>query len=139
MVGMADDIFAYCVLCIVIFFFHSYNRMFTTTTSTQIIENEAACPVCGTFANTGERSCCASGGTWFQKCGNANDPNANHTWTEGIEVCKETSPPGKSTYAHNWIKTCVNKKNRESPTPRCVSLAVATNQSSICALATNHV
>ena len=28
---------------------------------------------------------------------------------------------------------------RESPSPRCVSLAVTTNQSSICALVTNHV
>ena len=28
---------------------------------------------------------------------------------------------------------------RESPSPRCVSLAVTTNQSSICELATNHV
>ena len=30
-------------------------------------------------------------------------------------------------------------KNRESPSPRCLSLAVTTNQSSICSLATNHV
>ena len=49
------------------------------------------CPVCGTMSTSGTRSCCAPGGAWFQKCGYADDPDFEHTWTEGIQACKQVT------------------------------------------------
>ena len=46
------------------------------------------CSKCGTLKKSGKPSCCASGGAWFQKCGDAADKNFNHTWVEGIQACK---------------------------------------------------
>ena len=51
----------------------------------QITEAAIACSMCGKFTND-ERSCCAPGGTWFQKCGNK---DAAHTWADGIQACEE--------------------------------------------------
>ena len=47
-----------------------------------------ACPKCGSMKKSGERSCCARGGSWFQECGDAGDPRFAHTWTEGMQACK---------------------------------------------------
>ena len=47
------------------------------------------CSKCATFQNSGKRSCCARGGTWFKDCGNRGDPNSSHTWIEGIRACNE--------------------------------------------------
>ena len=47
------------------------------------------CPKCGTTKQSGKRSCCAPGGAWFKKCGDAGDMTFDHTWSEGIYVCKE--------------------------------------------------
>ncbi len=41
------------------------------------------CPKCGTVKNSGKRSCCASGGAWIKKCG---DAGLEHTWIDGIEA-----------------------------------------------------
>ena len=46
------------------------------------------CPKCGTTKKSGRRSCCARGGSWFKNCGDARDPNFDHTWPEGIRSCK---------------------------------------------------
>ena len=45
------------------------------------------CPKCGTdfFGNP---SCCAIGGTWFSNCGEPGNAKFDHTWREGIKVCK---------------------------------------------------
>ena len=45
------------------------------------------CPKCGNTIKSGEFSCCAPGGTWFKKCGDAADRNFDHTWAEGIQAC----------------------------------------------------
>ena len=45
------------------------------------------CPKCGTVKKFGKASCCARGGAWFQKCGDAADTNFDHTWVEGIQAC----------------------------------------------------
>ena len=37
---------------------------------------------------SGVKSCCAKGGSWFGKCGSADDTNVGHTWYEGVQVCK---------------------------------------------------
>ena len=60
------------------------------------------CPKCGT-TNKGDVSCCARGGSWFQKCGDPGDTRFEYTWTEGINVCK-----GKlATY---WICICGDRQ-----------------------------
>ena len=47
-----------------------------------------ACPQCGVNSNSGKRSCCVRGGTWFKKCGDPGDSNFEHTWDEGMKACK---------------------------------------------------
>ena len=46
------------------------------------------CPKCGTAKKSGKLSCCARGGSWFRKCGDALEANFDHTWVEGIQACK---------------------------------------------------
>ena len=46
-----------------------------------------ACPKCGT-TRKGKVSCCAKGGTWFNKCGDPGDTNFEHEWDDGIDACK---------------------------------------------------
>ena len=48
-----------------------------------------ACSKCAYFKKSGKRSCCASGGAWFKDCGDADNPNVNHTWAEGMQACNE--------------------------------------------------
>ena len=60
-----------------------------TASSSKKSNNE--CPKCGTITKSGRRSCCARGGAWFKKCGDAGDSNYDHTWTEGIEACSQFS------------------------------------------------
>ena len=48
----------------------------------------AACESCGAFKKTGQLSCCALGGTWFDNCGPDGDSNSDHTWLEGIQACQ---------------------------------------------------
>ena len=49
------------------------------------------CPKCGITRRSGKLSCCARGGSWFDKCGDAGDPSAQHTWVEGVRVCEGRS------------------------------------------------
>ena len=51
----------------------------TTTTISSV------CGKCGTSAKSGKISCCGRGGSWFGNCGSA---ELDHTWYEGIQVCK---------------------------------------------------
>ena len=50
------------------------------------------CPKCATNVATnkesGTPSCCFRGGSWFGKCGNPGDSKFDHTWFEGIQMCK---------------------------------------------------
>ena len=48
------------------------------------------CPRCGIMNKSGRLSCCARGGAWFQKCGDAGGLDFDHTWGEGIQACKCT-------------------------------------------------
>ena len=45
------------------------------------------CPKC-VVDKSGKPSCCARGGAWFNKCGDASDTQFDHTWAEGIQACK---------------------------------------------------
>ena len=58
-----------------------------TTTKHATIKPILECPECGTLRN-GKLSCCGSGGTWFNKCGNPGDAKFDRTWSEGIQACK---------------------------------------------------
>lgn len=53
-----------------------------------MIETAAECAACGTNQKN-QRTCCAAGGAWFGKCGTVDDSDADHTWAEGVEACKE--------------------------------------------------
>ena len=46
------------------------------------------CPKCGTNKASGKISCCARGGAWFKKCGDADDTEFDHTWAEGTQACE---------------------------------------------------
>ena len=46
------------------------------------------CPKCATLKKSGKRSCCAPGGAWFNKCGNAGSRDVNYSWVEGMQACK---------------------------------------------------
>ena len=60
------------------------------------------CPKCGTIKKSGKRSCCARDGAWFKNCGDGDDTQFDHTWTEGIQACRSARnsfsilPPPKS-------------------------------------------
>ena len=62
------------------------------TTNTFAI-NGKRCPKCGVMKKLGKLSCCARGGAWFQKCGNGDDSNFNHTWIEGVRACNMSRSP----------------------------------------------
>ena len=46
------------------------------------------CSKCAANKNSDQVSCCASGGAWFNQCGDDGDPNFKYTWTQGIYACK---------------------------------------------------
>ena len=47
-----------------------------------------SCPKCGIFKKSGRHSCCARGGGWFKNCGDEGDTKFDHSWSDGIQVCK---------------------------------------------------
>ena len=55
---------------------------------TTTIATTSLCPECGVTRKSGVMSCCAKGGSWFGKCGGADDTSVDHTWYEGVQVCK---------------------------------------------------
>lgn len=68
------------------------------TTTRLTVSSSSECHKCSTTKKSGKPSCCARGGAWFKNCGDAGDKHFDHTWTEGIQVCKdfETSVSIKS-------------------------------------------
>ena len=48
----------------------------------------SVCTKCGTSKQTSKPSCCSYGGSWYNNCGDAGDSNFDHTWTEGVQACK---------------------------------------------------
>ena len=51
----------------------------------------SVCPKCGATKKSGKLSCCGRGGSWFGKCGNTVNLDLDHTWHEGLQVCKALS------------------------------------------------
>ena len=62
----------------------------TTSTITTAVAMSAPmiCTNCSTFKRSGQASCCAPGGAWYEKCGNSNNKNVDRSWLEGVEACK---------------------------------------------------
>ena len=69
------------------------------TASPSVVSSSSVCTKCGTAKKSGKRSCCARGGAWFENCGDAGNTKFDHTWAEGIRVCKDlaTSASVKSS------------------------------------------
>ena len=59
------------------------------------------CPKCGIIAKSGKNSCCGRSGSWFGNCGSAGNVKLDHTWYEGIQVCR--------TLAHS--KTAIGRQS----------------------------
>ena len=60
----------------------------TSTVAESVITSAMTCSKCGTFTKSGRVSCCAPGGAWFKMCGGGGNANVEHTWIEGLHVCK---------------------------------------------------
>ena len=82
------------VLTTFIFVFLGYLHAKISTEPLQVTTVLAArikaCPKCGT-TKYGKLTCCARGGSWFQKCGDLGDRKFEHTWAEGIQACTNCS------------------------------------------------
>ena len=59
----------------------------------------SVCPRCGTIAKSGKLSCCGRGGSWFKNCGGVGNTKLQHTWHEGMHVCKALTQ-SKAVIAH---------------------------------------
>merc|ERR1719201_1325614 len=49
------------------------------------------CSKCGIIKKSGKISCCGRSGSWFGNCGASGNRKLEHTWREGIKVCKVRS------------------------------------------------
>ena len=67
----------------------------SATTSPTSLSSSRVCAKCGS-RRSGALSCCARGGAWFKKCGDAGDEQFDHTWAEGVQACKSSSTIFKS-------------------------------------------
>ena len=54
--------------------------------------SDPICSKCGIIKRSGKASCCGHGGSWFENCGSAGNKHVDHTWQEGIRVCKDQQP-----------------------------------------------
>ena len=62
-----------------------------TAAARSVVSRINDCDKCGVTKTSGKLSCCARGGAWFKNCGDAGDTHVDHTWVEGIHVCKRRS------------------------------------------------
>jgi len=56
--------------------------------------SSSTCAVCGSVKKSRKKSCCGRGGSWYKNCGTSDNKKSkkfDHTWFEGIQVCKSTS------------------------------------------------
>ena len=56
----------------------------------QRLEDEPACPRCGT-SKEGAVNCCSGDGAWAGKCTESITEGGEHTWTEGFAACRDSS------------------------------------------------
>ena len=68
------------------------------TKTSSVMSTSNTCTQCGSTNKSGKRSCCARGGSWFEKCGDVGEAKFDHTWAEGIQACNglTTSVPFQS-------------------------------------------
>ena len=67
---------------------------------------------------TGVLSCCAGGASWFKQCGDSNDLKFEHTWGEGVQVCKDsrTGEVQKQALLFNQTNTVREQQTAEQET-----------------------
>jgi surface protein len=68
--------------------------------------SSSTCAVCGSVKKSRKKSCCGRGGSWYKNCGTSDNKKSKkfeHTWFEGIQVCKSTSAV-KSASANSFAQ-----------------------------------
>ena len=69
----------------------------------------AVCHKCGIISKSAKISCCGRGGSWFRNCGSVGNAKLDHTWHEGIRVCKAraraTKPSGQQPNAAQQLNS----------------------------------
>ena len=74
-----------------------------TVTST-IGKDKLACLKCGRFEKTGQVSCCAPGGAWYNKCGGAGSRTLEHRWIEGVQACTRKFARLRACWRICWLR-----------------------------------
>ena len=74
---------------------------------------DSFCSTCGTFQKTGKVSCCAPGGSWFQKCGAVGHSTFDHTWADGIRACNSVEAAAHSAVAQ--AQSVIRQQNTTQP------------------------
>ena len=82
------DVSVSCTQCII--------QLSAEASTTSLVDTVVSiCPKCS-VSKKGQPNCCARGGAWFGKCGREGDTNFDHTWDEGLRVCKHEILSGAS-------------------------------------------
>ena len=81
------------------------------TTTTTII---SVCPKCGTIGKLRKHSCCGRGGSWFKNCGSPGNGKHDHTWYEGIQVCKVSMEQSKRALDQTQLNRVQQQRNHSS-------------------------
>ena len=58
-----------------------------TAAVTAAAASTTLCSKCGPN-NAGKLTCCFPGGSWEGKCGNKDNSNFDHSWSEGVQACE---------------------------------------------------
>ena len=73
----------------------------SVATTTSIV---SVCHTCGVVKKSNKRSCCARGGSWYGKCGGADNTNREHTWYEGLQACKALQSQAVMVHQQNAVE-----------------------------------
>ena len=67
---------------------HRLRNLYLTIETKTTPVATSVCSKCGTILKTGKASCCGRGGAWFGNCADEVNEKFDHTWIEGVKVCK---------------------------------------------------
>ena len=106
-----------------------YQRIYaeiSTTRSVVAVSSSNGCPKCATSKKSAKLSCCARGGAWFKNCGNVGDAQFDHTWAEGVQVCKPSISMDLPLLRHvGVIDHPVNMTQSRNVTPQWTNIHAA--------------
>ena len=89
------------------------------------VSSSSGCRKCGASKKSGKHSCCAPGGAWFKNCGDAGDTLFDHTWSEGIQACKDVAT---SFSAKAPLKVTLRRVEVSANPPKTAQPRYATQQ-----------